>query len=133
MILSLTIHLLTPPPPPPPPLTLHSHLTSILPLHGYFTPFLYQHSHLMSILSLHGHLKSILPLQTGTLMNLPLVILPKLPSPKLVFNSETEQCFSLDNQLIVILILILYVLGSQTPIIRLESHPSYMKQWCFID
>ena len=52
-------------------------------------------------------------------------------TPKLVFNPETEQCFCLNNQLI--LTLILYVLSSQTPVIRLEPHPSYMKLRCFID
>ena len=52
-------------------------------------------------------------------------------APKLVFNPETEQCFCVNNQLI--LTLILYVLGSQTHVIRLEPHPSYVKHWCFID
>ena len=41
-------------------------------------------------------------------------------TPKLVFNPETEQCFCLNNQLI--LTLILYVLSRQTPVIRLEPH-----------
>ena len=53
-------------------------------------------------------------------------------TPKLVFNPETEQCFCLvNNQLI--LTLILYVLDSQTPVIGLEPHPSNIKHWCFID
>ena len=113
-------------PPPDLPLTLHSYLTSILRLHGHLTSFLCLHSHLMPILSLHGHLKSTLPLQTGSLLSLPCVT-----PPKLVFNPETKQCFCVNNQLI--LTLILYVLGSQTHVIRLEPHPSYVKHWCFID
>ena len=52
-------------------------------------------------------------------------------TPKLVFNPETEQCFCLNNQLI--LTLILYVWSRQTPVIRLEPHSSYMKPRCFID
>ena len=97
-----------PPPPPPPPLTLHSQLTSIL----------YIHSHLMPILSLHGHLKSTLPLQTGTLLTIESATCHTSKTPKLVFNPETEQGFCLNNQLILTLILL--VLSSQTPVIRLE-------------
>ena len=113
------------PPPDSPPLTLHSHLISILYIHSHPMPILSLHGHLTSTLSLHGHLKSTLPLQTGTATCL------TSKTPKLEFNTETEQGFCLNNQLI--LTLILYVLSSQTPVNRLEPHPSYMKPRCFID
>ena len=114
--------------PPDSPLTFHSHLTSILYIHSHPMPILSLHGHLTSTLPLHGHLKSTLPLQTGTLLS---ATCHTYKTPKLVFNPETEQCFCLNNKLI--LTLILYVLSRQTPIIRLEPHPSYMKPRCFID
>ena len=112
-------------PPPDSLLTLHSHLTSILYIQIHPMPILSLHCHLTSTLSLHGHLKSTLPLHTGTLLS------HTSKTPKLVFNPETEQCFCLNNQLT--LTLVLYVLSSQTPFIILEAHPSYMKPRCFID
>ena len=99
-----------PPPNPPPPSpfrTLHSHLTSTLPLLDHLTSFLYLHSHFMQILSLHGHLKSTLSLQTGTLFSLPRVTLPK---------SKTSIQHS-GRAGLLILILILYVLVRTLPIL----------------
>ena len=102
-------------------LSLHGHLMLILSLHGHLMPILSLHGHLMLILSLHGHIKSAPHLQTGTLLSLPHVTFSI--NSKALFNPETEQFFCLvNNQLI--LTLILYVLDSHTPVIRMNpTHP----------
>ena len=129
MILSLTIHLLISPPPPPHPphFAQPSHIN---PVHT-------QSSQVNPVPALSSHVNPV-PARSSR-VNHALANWHSIESdtfhtsetPKLVFNQETEQCFCLNNQLI--LTLILYVLSSQTPIIRLEPHPFYMKPWCFID
>ena len=90
-------------PPPDSPLTLHSHLTSIL----------YIHSHPMPILSpaRSSHVNPD-PARSSQ-VNPALANWHSIESatchisltPKLAFNPETKQCFCLNNQLILTLIL----------------------------
>ena len=125
MILSLTIHLLTPP----------SLCTAIS--HQSCTYTLTQSSHANPVPARSSHINPV-PARSSQ-VNPALANWHSIESatchtsknPKLVFNPATEQCFCLNNQLI--LTLILYVLSSQTPVIRLEPHPFYMKPRCFID
>ena len=69
MILSVTIHLLTP---LPPNFAQPFHVNTATSWPSHIIPVPTQ-SHPMPILSLHGHLKSTMPLQTGSLLSLPRV------------------------------------------------------------
>ena len=108
-------------PPPDSPLTLHRHLTIV-------TSILYpQSSHANPVPARSSQVNPVL----ANWHSIESPTCHTYKTPKLVFNPEIEQGFCLNNQLI--LTLILYVISSQTLVIRLEPHTSYMKPKCFID
>ena len=106
MILRLTIHLLT-----PPHFAQPSHINPVHTQPSHINPVPARSS------DANADLANWHTIESATCHN--------SKTPRLVFNPETQQGFCLNNQLI--LTLILYVLSSQKPVIRLEPHPSYLK------
>ena len=136
-----------PPPPPPPHIAQPSHVNPVQTQSSHANPVPARPSHVSPVPARSSHIN---PVHTQSSPANPVPARPSHVSPvlanwhsiesatchtyktpKLVFNPETEQGFCLNNQLT--LTLILHVLSSQTPVIRLEPHPSYMKPKCFID